>query len=126
ISWNTARRGTSSPTPATRAPKATSAEESAKSMSMNNERHIATVFDRDLEAIQAMIMKMGGLVEAAISQSALALETRDEELSEQVRRADKAIDALEDLINTESARLIALRSPTASDLRTVLTVMKIA
>lgn len=93
---------------------------------MNNERHIATVFDRDLEAIQAMIMKMGGLVEAAISQSALALETRDEELSEQVRRADKAIDALEDLINTESARLIALRSPTASDLRTVLTVMKIA
>lgn len=93
---------------------------------MNNERHIATAFDRDLEAIQAMIMKMGGLVEAAISQSALALETRDEELSEQVRRADKAIDALEDLINTESARLIALRSPTASDLRTVLTVMKIA
>ncbi|MEH6773751.1 MAG: phosphate signaling complex protein PhoU [Cereibacter changlensis] len=93
---------------------------------MNNERHITTAFDRDLEAIQAMIMKMGGLVEAAISQSALALEARDEELADQVRKADKAIDALEELINTESARLIALRGPNASDLRTVLTVMKIA
>ncbi|MDZ4137161.1 MAG: phosphate transport system regulatory protein PhoU, partial [Paracoccaceae bacterium] len=33
---------------------------------MNNEPHIAAAFDRDLEAIQAMIMKMGGLVESAI------------------------------------------------------------
>ena len=30
------------------------------------EQHIASAFDRDLEAIQAQIMKMGGLVESAI------------------------------------------------------------
>jgi phosphate transport system protein len=93
---------------------------------MNSERHIATVFDRDLEAIQALIMKMGGLVEAAILDAALALETRDEELADRVRKGDAAIDALEEQINTECARLIALRAPTASDLRTALTVMKIA
>jgi phosphate transport system protein len=93
---------------------------------MQNEKHIASVFDRDLEAIQAMIMKMGGLVEAAILDAALALETRDDELAERVRAADKAIDALEDQINTEAARVLALRSPAAGDLRTVLTVMKIA
>ena len=93
---------------------------------MNNERHIATAFDRDLEAIQALIMKMGGLVEAAILDAASALETRDDELAARVRKGDQAIDALEELINTECARLIALRSPAASDLRTVLTVMKIA
>ena len=93
---------------------------------MNSERHIATVFDRDLEAIQAMIMKMGGLVEAAILSAAQALDTRDEELAEKVRRGDTAIDALEELVNTECARVIALRAPIASDLRTVLTVMKIA
>ncbi len=58
--------------------------------------------------------------------AAHALETRDEELAEAVRRGDKAIDALEEQINTEAARLIALRAPTAGDLRTVLTVMKIA
>ncbi len=93
---------------------------------MNNERHISTAFDRDLEGIQAMIMKMGGLVEAAILDAAAALDTRDDELAARVRLGDKVIDALEDQINTECARLIALRAPAASDLRTVLTVMKIA
>jgi phosphate transport system protein len=93
---------------------------------MNTERHIASAFDRDLEAIQALVLKMGGLVEAAILDAAQALETRDDELAERIRAGDKAIDRLEELINTESARLIALRAPAASDLRTVLTVMKIA
>jgi phosphate transport system protein len=93
---------------------------------MQSDKHIASAFDRDLEAIQAMIMKMGGLVEAAILDAAQALESRDEELAERVRAADRAVDALEDQINTEAARLIALRAPTAGDLRTALTVMKIA
>ncbi|WP_298848267.1 phosphate signaling complex protein PhoU [uncultured Ruegeria sp.] len=91
-----------------------------------SEQHIASVFDRDLEAIQAHIMKMGGLVEAAIMSAARALETRDEELAQEVRKSDKAIDALEDLIDEETARLIALRAPTASDLRLVLSVLKVA
>ena len=93
---------------------------------MNSDPHIVTSFDRDLEAIQAMIMKMGGLVEAAILDAAQALETRDDELAERVRLADRAIDALEDQIQSEAARVLALRSPTATDLRTVLSVMKIA
>jgi phosphate transport system protein len=93
---------------------------------MNTEKHIATAFDRDLEAVQAMVMRMGGLVEAAILSAAQALDTRDEELAEKVRRGDAAIDALEEQINAECARVIALRQPTATDLRTVLTVMKIA
>jgi phosphate transport system protein len=88
--------------------------------------HIASAFDRDLEAVQAMIMKMGGLVETALSDAAQALETRDEELAERVRRSDRVIDALEEQVNAECARLIALRAPTATDLRIVLAVMKIA
>lgn len=90
------------------------------------EQHIASAFDRDLEAIQARIMKMGGLVEDAIREAARALESRDEELALTVRQGDKAIDGLEELVNEEAARLIALRAPAASDLRLVLSVMKIA
>ena len=90
------------------------------------EQHILRAFDRDLEAIQEMVMRMGGMVETAILQAAEALEARDEDLAAKVRAADKAIDALEEKINEEAARLIALRAPAASDLRTVLTVMKIA
>ena len=90
------------------------------------DQHIATAFDRDLEAIQARIMKMGGLVEDAIRKSAQSLEARDEEMADEVRRGDKAIDGLEELINEETARLIALRAPTAIDLRVVLSVLKIS
>jgi phosphate transport system protein len=71
-------------------------------------------------------MKMGGLVEAAIRDSALSLDTRDEELAEKVRAADKAIDDLEELVNEETARVIALRAPIASDLRLILSVIKIS
>lgn len=90
------------------------------------ETHIASAFDRDLETIQAKIMKMGGLVEAAILDAANSLNNRDEELAEQVRDRDRAIDALEEEINEAAARVIALRAPTAIDLRLVLSVMKIA
>ena len=90
------------------------------------QQHISSAFDRDLEGIQAKIMKMGGLVEQAILDGAEALDTRDEELAGKVRKGDKAIDALDDLINDEAARVIALRAPTAIDLRVILSVMRMA
>ncbi|MCV6594828.1 MAG: phosphate signaling complex protein PhoU [Silicimonas sp.] len=90
------------------------------------EQHIASAFDRDLESIQAMLMKMGGLVETAILDGAKSLGDRDVELAEQVRAGDAAIDALEEQVNEEATRVIALRAPTASDLRTVMTVIKIS
>lgn len=93
---------------------------------MTRDKHISSAFDRDLETIQAKVVKMGGMVEAAIADAATALDTRDEDLAEEVRRRDKGIDALENQINEEAARLIALRAPTATDLRMVLAVMKIA
>lgn len=88
--------------------------------------HISSVFDRELEGIQAQIMKMGGLVEEAIRLSAQSLETRDAELARSVREGDRSIDDLEYLINERAARIIALRAPTAVDLRLTLSVIKIS
>ena len=93
---------------------------------MMSDQHIATAFDRDLEAIQALLMKMGGLVEENIRAGAAALKDRDVDQAEAVRRADKLVDDLEEKITQECARVLALRQPAASDLRTVLTVMKVA
>lgn len=93
---------------------------------MMDQGHIASAFDRDLEAVQALIMQMGGMVETAISDAARALEMRDTELADQVRRNDKLIDALEEQVASEVARVIAMRSPAAGDLRTVLSVLKIS
>ncbi len=93
---------------------------------MNTNEHIVSSFDRDLESIQAGIMKMGGLVEDSIHKSVLALDTRDPELADLVRAGDAAVDALETQVNEEAARILALRSPTASDLRTVLSVFRVS
>ena len=92
---------------------------------MTNE-HISSAFDVDLESVQAQIMKMGGMVENAIRLGMQSLETRDEDLAQQVRAADGAIDALEEAINESAARIIALRAPTAVDLRLILSVIKIS
>ncbi len=93
---------------------------------MMQERHISAAFDRDLEQLQILLMKMGGLVESSISDATDALMNSDEELAKKVLAADEVIDQLEEEVNQQAGRIIALRSPVASDLRTVLTVMKIS
>lgn len=90
------------------------------------EKHILSQFDNDLEAIQAHILKMGGLVEMAISDSMRAFVQKDIQLAQRVRSGDADIDALEELINEEAARVIALRAPTAVDLRIILSVIKVS
>ncbi len=89
-------------------------------------QHIVSAFDRDLEGAQAMVLKMAGLVENAMSQAAQAFETNDLELAHKVRGNDKVIDRLDEDIKTNCARILATRSPNASDLRTVLAVMSIS
>ncbi|MEM1387856.1 MAG: phosphate signaling complex protein PhoU [Pseudomonadota bacterium] len=91
-----------------------------------HDKHISSAFDHDLETLQALIMKMGGLVEASIQQGVQAFLERDEVLAGQVRANDSKIDALESAVNDEAARVIAIRNPMATDLRTVISVMKIS
>ena len=88
--------------------------------------HISSAYDRDLERITTLIMKMGGLVEEAILKAANSLADRDLEMAEEVRSGDKIIDALEIQINEEAARTIALRAPVSKDLRSLLTVLRLA
>ena len=91
-----------------------------------NEEHIHSAYDRDLEQLQTLLIKMGGLVEAAILDAGEALAKRDIELAEKVRAGDKAIDALEMEINEDATRIIALRAPMSKDLRAILTTLRLA
>lgn len=88
--------------------------------------HITSAYDRDLELVEILITRMGGLVEQAVLNAASAFEAKDEEAAQEVRRADRAIDALEDQLNEEAARIIALRAPMGVDLRALLSVIKIS
>ena len=88
--------------------------------------HILSAFDHDLERIQALMLRMGGLVETALHDAMTALERGDLELATKVREGDGAIDALEEDIRQEVERLIALRAPAATDLRQVLSILTMA
>ncbi len=88
--------------------------------------HIVRSFDDELQQIENLVTKMGGMVELQISNAAISLVERDVDLGEQVRSDDKKIDALEAEIDTAVVRVLALRQPAAQDLRAVVAVLKIS
>jgi len=88
--------------------------------------HIVKAFDDDLTEIENLLLEMGGMVEQLIADAAEALLKRDVDLTEQVRKADKKIDALDIKIDDLAVHLIARRQPMATDLRAVICVMKVS
>ncbi|MCU1230522.1 MAG: phoU [Acidobacteria bacterium] len=82
-------------------------------------------FDDDIEAIKDMLLRMGALIEDAISQSIRALLDRDTKMAEEVIARDDEIDQMELAIDKRTIELIAKMQPAASDLRFVATIMKI-
>lgn len=72
-----------------------------------------------------MLLRMGAMVEDAMSQSIRALLERDTAIAEQVIAADREIDQMELEIDQHTIELIAKMQPAAVDLRFVATAMKI-
>ncbi len=91
-----------------------------------DKEHIVKSFDKDLELIESLLLEMGGLVEAQMSDAILALMRRDTVLADKVRSADKKIDALELEINEKAVNTLALRQPVADDLRSVVAILKVS
>ena len=82
-------------------------------------------FDRDIEALKDLLLRMGVMVEDAISQSIRALLDRDTALAERVMESDAQVDRMELEIDQHTIELIAKMQPAAGDLRFVATIMKI-
>ncbi|WP_411728144.1 phosphate signaling complex protein PhoU [Methyloglobulus sp.] len=87
--------------------------------------HISGQFNKELEDIRNHVLTMGGMVEEQIELAIKAFTTTDQELAEQVIKKDNQIDALEIALDRECMQILALRQPTAFDLRLLLTVLKI-
>ena len=86
--------------------------------------HTYKLFDAELEAVRASVLKMGGLVEEQITNAVEALIQGDMKLAEQVDANDHTVNALEVAIDEDCTHIIARRQPTASDLRMVMMVVK--
>jgi len=86
------------------------------------ERHL----DHDLDRIRQELLRMGGLVEEMIGGAMQALIDRDAEHANVVIATDNEVDSLEKEIDDRCHTVLGLQQPTASDLRFLVSVMKIA
>ena len=89
-------------------------------------QHIVKSYDEELKRLTNAIAEMGGAAESQLDQAIQAVARRDSELAGRVVRNDGAIDRLEEIVQTQTMRLLALRQPVARDLRDILAAIKIA
>ena len=86
--------------------------------------HISRRFNEDLEKVRTRVLQMGGFVEQQLQQAITALVDGDSRLGEEVAHADHQVNQMEVSIDEECGRIIAMRQPTASDLRVVVAIIK--
>jgi len=82
-------------------------------------------FREELEELQSKLLEMGGLVEAAIHNSVLALVDRDEDKAKEVMWNEALVNQKEIEIDELATRMLALFQPMARDLRFITAVIKI-
>jgi phosphate transport system protein len=89
-----------------------------------NSQHISQQFEKELEDIRSLVLAMGGLIEQQVQNAQTALLTADMELARSVIALDEDVNELEVTIDEECIQIIALRQPTAGDLRLVAGILK--
>jgi phosphate transport system protein len=86
--------------------------------------HISRRFNEDLEKLRTHVLQMGGLVEKQMSDAVVALVEGNGGLADEVTRSDHRVNAMEVSIDEECSRILATRSPAASDLRLIVAIIK--
>jgi phosphate transport system protein len=84
------------------------------------------IFDTEIDGLKDMILKMGVMVQTLIHKSIDALKALDAEMALKVIQEGEKVDQLDSEINEKCIQLVALRQPEASDLRFLMTGMRIA
>lgn len=93
-------------------------------MNLHLNEHISQQFNAELEGLRNRVLSLGGLVEQQVHDAVAAIASGDTKLAESVVQNDYKVNAAEVSIDEECNRILALRQPTASDLRLVMAVVK--
>jgi phosphate transport system protein len=89
-----------------------------------SDKHLSAQFDAELSGISTRVLEMGGLVESQVAQSLVALMQFDPEIARQVLAQEERVNQLEVEIDRDLSAIIALRQPTARDLRLLIAISK--
>jgi len=90
-----------------------------------SDKHIVSGFDRDLASIEASVAQLGSMARDALHDAVQACILRDTQIAARVQAGYKALDQLETQTRMATIKLLALRAPSAVDLRFVLAVLEI-
>ena len=88
--------------------------------------HTLRQYDIELEEIRRGVLNMGGLAEAQVVKAIEVQRSGQLDLLDTVIEGDKPINLAQVELDDDCSHIIAKRQPTASDLRLVLAVIKIA
>lgn len=97
----------------------------ASARNRETRRSMSLHLERDIESIKEQILDMGALAETAVTKAITSLIDRRPELAEEVLEGDQVIDDKEVAIEIECQKILALHQPVATDLRVILTVLKV-
>ena len=86
------------------------------------ERH----FDQELADLKENLLRMADFTEQSLAQALKALVQRDDALAKKVDADDAVLDKLEIEIDDRCVKLLALRQPTATDLRFITMAMRLS
>ena len=89
------------------------------------QKHISSAFDNELSDLRDKILAMGGKAERMIANSIKSLVERDTSLAELTIAQDHELNADEVEIDERCLDILALRQPTARDLRFITLALKI-
>ncbi|MDB5310499.1 MAG: phosphate uptake regulator, PhoU [Gemmataceae bacterium] len=80
---------------------------------------------KDLEELHRSLLRLAGYVEDAVVNATAALRTRDRDGGRRVIAGDNEIDQLENEVQDECLKILALHQPVAVDLRRISVVLMI-
>jgi phosphate transport system protein len=86
--------------------------------------HISRRYNDELDRVRTRVLAMGGFVEQQLHKAVTAIVEGDSALGEDVALNDYKVNDMEVSIDEDCSRLLAIRAPTAGDLRVVIAIIK--
>jgi phosphate transport system protein len=93
---------------------------------MNMQRHILGTFDEALASLRNNVLMMAGLTERTLDRAIKGLLERDDDLCANAIADDEEIDQLEKQNDKDGVDVLTRFQPVASDLRRVVSAMKLS
>jgi phosphate transport system protein len=92
---------------------------------MEERKHTSSHYEKELQEIKNDLIYLGALTEKAIQSAMKSLLQHNSDLADMVIKDDCEIDRLDTELEERCIRILALRQPTAIDLRFITTAIKI-